>query len=72
MEREGPCNFHLLEILSDAIETGAIEVGSKEHLVALLVAQRGLKSLSKDDRLTFEYHALPALLTPLTEQSIPT
>lgn len=63
MEQQGPCNFHLLEILSDAIEAGAIEIGSKEHKAALLVAQRGLKFLSHDDRLIFEHYALPALLT---------
>ena len=55
-------NLELAEIITDAAETGSIEVGSKEHKVALQVAQHGLRSLGEEDRLLFNLRALPALL----------
>jgi hypothetical protein len=57
-----PYNFELAEIITDAVETGSIGVGSKEHQVALRVAYQGLRSLDEEDRMVFDLFALPALL----------
>ena len=66
-----PYNFELAEIITDAVETGSVEVGSKEHQVALRVAYQGLRSLDEEDWFVFDLFALPALLKSSSNPATP-
>lgn len=58
----------LASLIRETIEAGFIKVGSREHEVALAVAERGQKRLSSDERRIWEWQVLPIISKPLRDQ----